>query len=102
MSVDHPIHNSAAWTQQSQGCARPGDFIYLPRSSLQRGLGDGDFGGRRHDERRAAAAINADNGNQSTPMTVFVAAPQQDEDGGQDDVAQVDTLRRKDLGDEIR
>ena len=35
VSPDHPIHLSEPWTQQSQGCQRPGDFIYLPRSFIQ-------------------------------------------------------------------
>ncbi len=34
MKPDHPVHRDRPWTQQSRGCARPGDFIYLPRSFL--------------------------------------------------------------------
>jgi len=32
VSGDHPVHGERPWTQQSLGCGRPGDFIYLPRS----------------------------------------------------------------------
>ena len=31
---DHPLHGAFPWTQQSLGCGRPGDFIYLPYSFL--------------------------------------------------------------------
>ncbi len=34
VSVDHPVHRGRPWTQQSQSCGRPGDFVYLPRSFL--------------------------------------------------------------------
>ncbi len=34
MSPDHPVHRNQPWTQQSRGCERPGDFIYLPKSFL--------------------------------------------------------------------
>ena len=32
---DHPIYGSEPWTQQSQSCGNPGDFIYVPRSFIK-------------------------------------------------------------------
>ena len=34
VSNDHPEHGDRPWTQQSLGCGRPGDFIYLPQSFI--------------------------------------------------------------------
>jgi len=28
VGLPHPVHGDALWTQQSQGCGRPGDVIY--------------------------------------------------------------------------
>lgn len=84
VSPDHPIHASSPWTQQSQGCGRPGDFIYLPRSFVRLG-GSSDDGSSGERE-----AIRADNGNQSEKATAAVDEKEQDSE------------RQKWLGDEIR
>ena len=62
VSPDHPISGSAPWTQQSQGCGRPGDFVYLPRSFVASTKSGG--GGEKKREERGS--ISGDNGNQST------------------------------------
>ncbi|QQP40877.1 Epithelial chloride channel proteinlike, partial [Caligus rogercresseyi] len=33
IGLDHPIKKSEPWTQQSLGCSKPGDFIYIPTPS---------------------------------------------------------------------
>ena len=67
VSPDHPLHSGAPWTQQSQGCGRPGDFVYLPRSFVKGGMNNpaksGERGEREGEER---GSISGDNGNQST------------------------------------
>ena len=60
VSPDHPIHSSLPWTQQSQGCGRPGDFVYLPRSFVEGGMNNA---AKSAEER---GSISGDNGNQST------------------------------------
>ncbi len=32
--MDHPDQRDLPWTQQSLGCGKPGDFIYVPRSFI--------------------------------------------------------------------
>lgn len=34
IASDHPVHGSFPWTQQSMGCGKPGEFVYLPYSFL--------------------------------------------------------------------
>lgn len=40
----HPVFGDGAWTQQSQGCGRPGDFVYTSYRPLldSRNLGETD------------------------------------------------------------
>ena len=67
VSPDHPLHSGSPWTQQSQGCGRPGDFVYLPRSYcgiMNPPLKSGGGGGAEKGEERGS--ISGDNGNQST------------------------------------
>ncbi|XP_047110046.1 calcium-activated chloride channel regulator 1-like [Schistocerca piceifrons] len=37
VSVPHPVFGDSTWTQQSQGCGQPGDFIYLSYRQLLEG-----------------------------------------------------------------
>ena len=60
VSPDHPLHSGSPWTQQSQGCGRPGDLVYLPRSFVGN---PGQSGEKKGEER---GSISGDNGNQST------------------------------------
>ena len=79
----------------SQGCGRPGDFIYLPRSFV------GAEKPLLSDERDA---IRADNGNQSS-NTVFVAAVQDQDDPENVEKNEVDVNRewkRKAMALQIR
>ena len=34
IDVDHPFHRGSPYTQQSRGCAQPGDFMALPANFL--------------------------------------------------------------------
>ena len=64
VSPDHPLHSGSPWTQQSQGCGRPGDFVYLPRSFVA-GMNNpqGKSGAEKKGEERGS--ISGDNGSQS-------------------------------------
>lgn len=35
IGLPHPVHGDALWTQQSQGCGRPGDAIYASHRLFQ-------------------------------------------------------------------
>ena len=54
VSADHPLHSGSPWTQQSQGCSRPGDFVYLPRSFVA-GIADDN---PQSDKRNQSSANN--------------------------------------------
>ena len=43
---NHPVRGSEPWTQQSQGCGRPGEFIYLPYPSVSPSNNTTDVGRR--------------------------------------------------------
>ena len=58
VSADHPLHSGSPWTQQSQGCGRPGDFVYLPRSFLAGVVDDNPMSDKRN-QSSAAGANNA-------------------------------------------
>ena len=66
VSPDHPLHSGAPWTQQSQGCGRPGDFVYLPRSFVEGMNNPAKSGERGEREGEERGSISGDNGNQST------------------------------------
>ena len=34
IAEDHPVNGAFPWTQQSMGCGRPGEFVYLPYSFI--------------------------------------------------------------------
>ena len=56
VSPDHPLHSGSPWTQQSQGCGRPGDFVYLPRSFLAGVIVDDNPPSDNRNQSSAAAA----------------------------------------------
>ena len=58
VTADHPLHSGSPWTQQSQGCGRPGDFVHLPRSFV---AGIADDGNPHSDKRNQSSAAKGAN-----------------------------------------